>query len=210
MSYPPWHLSCPTLIQVFYCFRFSIAVIIVLYVLVGVEILKQRHALKAAANKYMDLDATVPGNNVSIDEYYSGVALSGGTNVQLQPVHLARESEEKDPAFASLSETTSTSQIRDRRATNQMSYPKRHTQPSVSFRAYIAMPVMFFFILLTVWVTPTVNRLRTFVDPTYVSYPLLLSVGACGSLRGFWNGVVFIVVGMKERKRQRYLKQTYR
>jgi hypothetical protein len=61
-----------------------------------------------------------------------------------------------------------------------------------------------------VWVAPTVNRIHTFIDSTYVSYPLLLSVGVCGSLRGFWNGVVFIVVGMKERKRQKHLKEIYR
>lgn len=175
----------------------------------GIEILKQRHDLKATENEYYNLDANSPSNIVPIDEPFIGIALSGENKANLQQVHFARGSEGKDSAFASLSETTSTSQMRDTPTMNDRSHPRSHSRPAVSFRAYMFLPVMFFVILLTVWVAPTVNRLRTFIYPTYVSYPLLLSVGACGSLRGFWNGVVFIVVGMKERKRQRHLKQTY-
>ena len=176
----------------------------------GIEILKQRRALKATENDYYNLDGNVPGNTAPIDASFIGVALSVDNNAHLPQVHFARGSEGKDSAFASLSETASTSQIRDDFATNETPHPRPHVQPAVSFRAYMFLPVMFFVILLTVWVAPTINRLRTFIHPTYVSYPLLLSVGACGSLRGFWNGVVFMVVGMKERKRQRHLKQTYR
>jgi prepilin signal peptidase PulO-like enzyme (type II secretory pathway) len=70
------------------------------------------------------------------------------------------------------------------------------------------MPLLFFVVLLAVWVAPTTNRISSFVDPKYLSYPLLLAVGATGSLRGFWNGVVFITIGMKERKRQKEIKRT--
>lgn len=191
-------------------YRFSIAVIIVLYAVVGIEILKQRHALKALEKEYIDLDTTVSDRNVSVNRSSIGVALSVDANVQSQTKHSSKGSDEIDTGFTSLSETTSHAHAPSRFASKQRHRSRSHTRPPVSFRAYISMPVMFFVILLMVWVAPTVNRVHTFIDSTYVSYPLLLSVGVCGSLRGFWNGVVFIVVGMKERKRQKHLKEIYR
>jgi len=65
------------------------------------------------------------------------------------------------------------------------------------------MPLFFFLALLTVWVCPSTNRVAAFIDPTFGSYPLLLLVGITGSLRGFWNSLVFILVGMKSWKRRR-------
>jgi len=65
------------------------------------------------------------------------------------------------------------------------------------------MPMMIFVALLAVWVAPSTNRVWTFVDPSFESYPLLLAVGSTGSLRGFWNGVAFITLGMKARQRQK-------
>lgn len=62
------------------------------------------------------------------------------------------------------------------------------------------MPLMIFIVLLAIWVAPTTNRVASFTNPGYLSDPLLLAVGATGSLRGFWNGVVFITIGMKARK----------
>jgi prepilin signal peptidase PulO-like enzyme (type II secretory pathway) len=80
----------------------------------------------------------------------------------------------------------------------------------MSFRQYMLMPLMFFVVLLAIWVAPTTNRIYAFIDPDYVSFPLLLAVGSMGSLRGFWNGVVFISIGMKGRKRQKKLeRRTY-
>lgn len=72
---------------------------------------------------------------------------------------------------------------------------------SLSFRQYILMPLFFFLALLTVWVAPSTNRIEAFVNPGFSSYPLLVVVGATGSLRGFWNGVIFITIGMKSRNR---------
>ena len=62
------------------------------------------------------------------------------------------------------------------------------------------MPLMIFVVLLAIWVAPSTNRVASLINPTYISDPLLLAVGATGSLRGFWNGVVFITIGMKARK----------
>ncbi|CRG86099.1 hypothetical protein PISL3812_03102 [Talaromyces islandicus] len=76
-----------------------------------------------------------------------------------------------------------------------------HQQTAVSFRHYILMPLIFFLVLLSTWVAPTINRVSAFVRQEQSSYPLLIAVVATGSLRGFWNGVVFITIGMKGRKR---------
>lgn len=65
------------------------------------------------------------------------------------------------------------------------------------------MPLFFFLALLSVWVAPSTNRFATFIDPSFGSYPLLLAVGISGSLRGFWNGLVFITVGIKSLRRQK-------
>jgi len=84
-----------------------------------------------------------------------------------------------------------------------------NSRPPVSFRQFILMPLMFFLVLLAIWVAPTINRVSAFINPSYSSYPLLLAVGCTDSLRGFWNGVIFITLGMKERKRQKALQRTY-
>jgi hypothetical protein len=60
---------------------------------------------------------------------------------------------------------------------------------------------MFFVVLLAIWVAPTTNRVLAFVNLGYESYPLLLAVVSTGSLRGFWNAVVFVTLGIKERRR---------
>ncbi|KIM95763.1 hypothetical protein OIDMADRAFT_133399 [Oidiodendron maius Zn] len=79
---------------------------------------------------------------------------------------------------------------------------------SHSFRQYILMPLMIFAAELAVWVAPTTNRIVSFIDPSYESYPLLMAVALTGSLRGFWNGVFFVAIGMKSRSRQKELDET--
>ena len=85
--------------------------------------------------------------------------------------------------------------------TSRMRPPK--TAASLSFRQYILMPLFFFLALLLAWVAPSTNRVAAFADPTFSSYPLMLMVGITGSLRGFWNGIVFVVVGMRSWKRRK-------
>jgi hypothetical protein len=79
---------------------------------------------------------------------------------------------------------------------------KSPKQRSVSFKEYILMPSLFFLALLATWVAPTINRVSTFIHPDYQSYSLLLAVSALGSLRGFWNGIIFITVGVKGWRRR--------
>jgi len=175
-----------------------------LYCLVGIEILKQRHMVKSIGNDCITLDTIASANEVSSNNLDNAVAMAAEVNIQPQPVHIAKLHDRKEMEFASLSKSTSHLRPSD-------SITLTHTPPDrspVSFREYILMPLMFFVVLLAIWVAPTTNRVSAFINPDYVSYPLLLAVGSTGSLRGFWNGVVFITLGTKERKRRKKLKRT--
>jgi len=207
-----------------------------LYCLVGLEILKRRYKSNSTGN-YITQATIMSANNVSSDHLNNAVAMTVEVNVQSQPVHIAESLGRKEPVFASSSKCSvgensishirpsdsigenSTSHLRPSDSIGQNS--ASHLRPSdsvaldhrppkrspVSFRQYILMPLMFFVILLAIWVAPTANRVSAFIDPDYVSYPLLLAVGSMSPLRGFWNGVVFIAIGMKGRKRQTELEK---
>jgi hypothetical protein len=182
-----------------------------LYCLVGMEILKRRYKLKSTCD-YITQATIMSANNVSSDHLNNAVAMTVGVNVQSQPVHIAESHGRKESVFASSSKCSiaqnSTSHLRPPDSIASDHRPPKRSP--VSFRQYILMPLMFFVVLLATWVAPTTNRVSAFINPNYVSYPLLLAVGAMGSLRGFWNGVVFITIGMKGRKRQTKLeKRTY-
>jgi hypothetical protein len=149
-----------------------------IYYLVGIEILKQKYAFKSFNRNYITLDTVLPSNNVSLNRFNNAVATTVEDKGQSKQVHIALAHE--------------------------------HSQRSpVSFKKYILMPLMFFVVLLAIWVAPTVNRIHAFINPNFVSFHLYLAVGSMGSLRGFWNGVVFVILGWKERKRQKKLKGIY-
>jgi hypothetical protein len=186
----------------------------ILYGLVGVEILKWRREFRSVSNNYITLDTLVDTHtNISFDHFDNAVQVDAATmTVEVnaeQPGNISQlhDAEEKGSGGNSLSKSSIT--------TSHLRVPARipidqriPVKAPVSFRQYILMPLLFFVVLLAVWVAPTTNRISSFVDPKYLSYPLLLAVGATGSLRGFWNGVVFITIGMKERKRQKEIKRT--
>jgi len=138
------------------------------------------------------------------DRYDNTAAESVQSNDQSQAMHIVK-SHGKETEFVLVSKS-STSQLHP--SDGNALVHRINSRPPVSFRQYILMPLMFFIVLLAIWVAPTVNRVSAFVSPNYLSYPLLLAVCSTGSLRGFWNGVVFITLGMKERKRQKKLKKT--
>ena len=164
-----------------YIARFSIAIIIVLYCMVGLEIVKRHQALKSIAtdsSALLDLDDTVmPAEEPSAIPVESSPSIN----------HSSHRSSD-GPVLTT------------KRSYGQLHTPKRS---SLSFRQYILLPLFFFLALLTVWVAPSTNRVATFIDPAFASFPLLVTVGVTGSLRGFWNGLVFIAVGMKSWKRRR-------
>ncbi|KAL4999803.1 hypothetical protein BDV10DRAFT_183951 [Aspergillus recurvatus] len=70
---------------------------------------------------------------------------------------------------------------------------------AVSLRKFLLMPILFFLALLTTWVTPTANRIYAFRNPGQEPYGLMVGVAALGSLRGFWNGIIFVTMRSKGR-----------
>jgi hypothetical protein len=186
----------------------------ILYGLVGVEILKWRREFRSIGDNYITLDTLVDAHiNVSFDHFDSAVQVDAAAmTVEVnadQPGNISQlhDAEEKGSGGNSLSKSSLTNS--HLRVPTRIHVDQRiPVKAPVSFRQYILMPLLFFVVLLAVWVAPTTNRISSFVNPNYLSYPLLLAVGATGSLRGFWNGVVFITIGMKERKRQKEIKRT--
>jgi hypothetical protein len=166
-----------------------------LYLLVGIQILKQKRFFKSVANTYVTLDTDVSVPAVSLTHPSPAVILPAGSKSHINPSHDPSAGDIKAPHSASSSTTTGR---------------RPSIRSPVSFKQYILMPLTFFVVLLLVWVALTVNRVLSFINPHFVSYPLLLCVGATGCLRGFWNGIVFVVIGVKARKRQKKLVERYR
>ncbi|KAF4630333.1 hypothetical protein G7Y89_g7807 [Cudoniella acicularis] len=175
-----------------------IAIAMILYCLVGIEILKQRRVFKSLGNEYVTLDTIVSANNASIKHSTDNntEAKIVEANVQTEAVHIANlhaiEKEISVPSSLKSSshpqpppcDSIASSSDRIRRHSMANSSP-------VSFRQFVLMPLMFFVVLLAIWVAPTTNRISAFVNPQIVSYPLLLAVGLTGSLRGVleWTGI---------------------
>lgn len=76
---------------------------------------------------------------------------------------------------------------------------RRH-QSGVSLRKFLLMPFLFFLALLTTWVAATINRIYAFRYPGQEPYGLMVSVAALNSLRGFWNGIIFVTMRSKGRR----------
>ncbi|OJJ07334.1 hypothetical protein ASPVEDRAFT_364757 [Aspergillus versicolor CBS 583.65] len=76
---------------------------------------------------------------------------------------------------------------------------RRH-QSGVSMRKFLLMPFLFFLALLTTWVAATINRIYAFRYPGQEPYALMVSVAALNSLRGFWNGIIFVTLRSKGRR----------
>lgn len=167
----------------------------ILYFLVGIEILKQRHIFKTFDSEFVTLDSV---NDAAASNYNGSVTTAADGNGRFS-THAPSTHDGKELTFeSSISPSSSSPQAAE------IAFDHGPTRRApISFRQYILMPLMFFFLLLAIWVAPTVNRVASFINPNFVSFPLYLAVGSMGSLRGFWNGVVFIVIGMKERKRKK-------
>ncbi|KAI9930821.1 hypothetical protein ASPWEDRAFT_739296 [Aspergillus wentii DTO 134E9] len=171
-----------------------IAIILILYFLIGLEIFKLKGKFEMASDNRIELASTISTTNVSFDQTDTSFKVNAS-----KPLHI---SDSHDTHRSSLQQLTPSQAPPSRSITLKL--PK---QSPVSFRHYLLMPVIFFLILLATWVAPTINRVEAFATPGHESYPLLLAVGAMGSLRGFWNGVLFIAIGMKGWKRQKRLEK---
>jgi len=169
-----------------------------IYCLVGIEIFKRRSALNSISNDFISLDTVVSIDDTSFDS--SNNTSTPAVEISDQS-HPTRTVESRD-GKASI---TSTSNLHP--SGNLAANPVRPRQSSLSFRQYVLMPLMFFVVLLSVWVVPSINRVSSFVSPGHEQFGLLLGVGSTGCLRGFWNGVVFITIGMKAGKSQEKLER---
>ncbi|KAK0722692.1 hypothetical protein B0T26DRAFT_750060 [Lasiosphaeria miniovina] len=225
-----------------------ILITIVLYCLVGIEIVKRRRALQSITSDSVPLDDTMRpagaasetwSEDADTQNYYSSnttpTSPKDGTADELKHTHAhARFSPwprlhphpHPHPPTQPLP-PSSTSASYSKSSTPAAILPPMTTRPhhsqtqeqppttprlqpiksSLSFRQYILMPLFFFLALLSVWVAPTTNRVAAFANPSFSSYPLLLVVGATGSLRGFWNGIVFVTIGVKSRSTRRRQEQ---
>ncbi|KID93344.1 hypothetical protein MAJ_10698, partial [Metarhizium majus ARSEF 297] len=185
---PIWHVLSMILISM------------AIYVLVGIEIVKRKGALQSFNSDPVPLEDSIASTTDT--PYKSSERRATQENFPSRHGHASVSySGEESPILAP----------QPRIATSHtVETPTRHL--SISFRQYILMPMFFFLALLSVWVAPSTNRVGAFVNPDFLSYPLLLSVCATGSLRGFWNGVIFITMGMKSQRRRGDLERraTYR
>jgi len=137
------------------------------------------------------------------------IALTSGNSASSVTTTVEANSQRK-PVFTPESNTANTAsdtteQNKFRRPPTSNKHPASYQTPKqrrVSLRQYVIMPSLFFLAMLATWIAPTINRIAEFVHHKHGTYSLLLSVSTLGSLRGFWNGVIFITIGMKGWKRR--------
>lgn len=180
----------------------SIFITLGLYCRIGVEIINRRRALMSATNDSVQLDDTVlpltlPPRSVTISHQDPKT----GSDVEQTTISSTHTGTTPVPLPATPNNTTPVCRNPNPR---RMSLLLRRSSSSLSFRQYIMMPLLFALTLFSVWTPSTVNRIIPLVDPafstSYGSYQLLVVSGVTCSLRGFFNGVVFILVGRGSRK----------
>jgi hypothetical protein len=157
----------------------------ILYSLVGIQVFTLRKKLNFARSYHIPLSSIVSAE-VNTDTTSPDTQLTDEMSTHTKSEHTVE---------LQISPVVSTS---DARIQTQL----RKHPTGISFRQYILMPLIFFLFLLSTWTAPTINRISAFVGDES-SFSLLVAVVATGSLRGFWNGVVFITIGIKGRNRNR-------
>ncbi|KAK4208914.1 hypothetical protein QBC37DRAFT_404831 [Rhypophila decipiens] len=193
----------------------SISITLGLYFRIGLEIIKRRQALLSISNESVQLDDTVlPLTPVPLPQT---AKTSQETKAGESDIEPASSSWASTPTKAShviqsvtpLSTPTSTTPIlpcptpnSDSESTSQNRIHLQRTS-SLSFRQYIIMPLLFALTLFSVWVPSTVNRIVPTIDSSFHSYPLLVLAGTSCSMRGFWNAIVFVLVGRGSRAHMR-------
>jgi hypothetical protein len=163
--------------------RSSILITIALYLFVGIEIAKRRRILRSISS---NIPPAVVEDTVPPPTNDSCGSSTSADHDETQPNSVDESQTPTSKYYASSTTRVVTAKT-----------------SSLSFRHYILMPLFFFLALLLVWVAPSTNRVASFINPSFSSYPLLLMVGITGSLRGFWNGIVFVAVGMRSWKRRK-------
>ncbi|KAJ6124201.1 hypothetical protein N7471_011518 [Penicillium samsonianum] len=163
-----------------------IVIVLILYCLIGIEITRVRDEFELSNSDHIALTS---GNSAS------SVTTTVEANSRKKPGFTPESTITSDATEQNTFQRTSPS----RKAPTTYQTP---TQRRVSLRQYVIMPSLFFLAMLATWIAPTINRISEFVHHKHGTYSLLLSVSTLGSLRGFWNGVIFITIGMKGWKRR--------
>jgi hypothetical protein len=172
----------------------------ILYILVGVEILKRKNALKAIASDCIPLDSST-----SIDyndTHNTNTARSSKAD------ELPHSGQYADSSPINGSSAAYTISIQPSYSENAPVETTSNDHSALSFRQFCVLPFFFWVILMAIWIAPTTNRIAVYIRPGFESFPLMIAVGATGSLRGWWNGVVFITLGVKGRNRRKALERT--
>lgn len=172
--------------------RLTILTIMILYFIIGIEIFKLKGKFKVISNDHIPLSSTY---NASFDQPNNNTNI---TTTKSDPLHIT-ELHDSEPF--SINRTTS----HKRHPSSKITLNSK--QSPISFRHYLIMPLIFFIILLATWVPLTINRVYAFIHPGQEPYSLLVSVGAMGSLRGFWNGILFVTMGVKGWRRQKRMER---
>ncbi|KAJ5666471.1 uncharacterized protein N7477_008919 [Penicillium maclennaniae] len=176
--------------------RLTIAVIIIIYGIVGIKIWVVRSDIKLTSDDYGSLSSASTSSQPSDRIVSTGTTNTLTTTVEPQSLNEAINAPNPQQITIQLGiERTST----PRPPSHMQSEPPR--QRSLSLRQYIIIPSLFFLVLLSTWIPPTIFRVRSFYHPAYASYSLLLATAILSSLRGFWNAVIFITMGVKGRRR---------
>ncbi|OAA41697.1 GPCR, family 2-like protein [Metarhizium rileyi] len=175
---------------------FMILIAMVIYCLVGIEILRRRVVFHSFNSNSVPLEDNLVSAARTSDCNYQSRDIEQNINSEHRQPFALHSGEEwqnlpSKPRMTTASHTVATT-------THQSSAPHNS---SLSFRQYVLMPVFCFLALLSVWVAPSTNRVGVFVRPDFSSFPLLLCVGATGSLRGFWNGTVALRPSTRSRNK---------
>jgi hypothetical protein len=184
--------------------RMIIAIVLVIYCMIGIEITRLREDFKLTSDDHIALTST---STSTTNNRFDGSDSIVTTTVESNPPNgPTRVVESKIISQSSVEQASHPRPLTSNHTTPLNS--QSPTQRRVSFKQYILMPSLFFLALLATWVAPTINRVSAFIRPDYQSYSLLLAVSALGSLRGFWNGIIFATIGMKGWKRRRIERRT--
>lgn len=178
--------------------RLTILTIMILYFVIGLEIFKLKGKFKVISHDRIPLGSTY---NASFDQPDNNINI---TNIKSDPLHIT-ELHDSEPF--SINRTTSHNPTTSHKRHPSSKITLNSKQSPISFRHYLVMPLIFFIILLATWVPLTINRVYAFIHPDQEPYPLLVAVGAMGSLRGFWNGILFVTMGVKGWKRQKRMER---
>ncbi|KAH6634700.1 hypothetical protein B0J18DRAFT_461854 [Chaetomium sp. MPI-SDFR-AT-0129] len=183
-----------------------IIITIVLYLLVGIEIANRRRIMQSiSSNANHQATASLSANEtIERNSYGSTTKPTVDAIQEFDPTSTTDSARPSTRSNTGSDEPFSSKYYSSHHPTSSAASRIIPSNPSsLSFRQYILMPLFFFIALLLVWVAPSTNRVASFIEPGFSSFPLLLTVGVTGSLRGFWNGIVFVVVGMRSWKRRK-------